>query len=405
MSEFTKNSNRFIFFGCWNSLNKKSNLENTMSTLTNYLKENPEIPFVVVGGDNFYPDKSKKKEQKEEKKDKEEKKEKKEKKDKEKDEKKEDICTKIINLDNLTDGFNLLPKNISILMLLGNHDLETNVENEQKFCIQNNENPNPIVEPPNTCTILQHEKHLVSLNNNITLGMNVVHRINNTLYLTIDTSMYDTKESESYIPCYQRHYEETIDLTNRKEYINQFREDQNRWIVDNIDKYVSDSRIGIKNIIIMGHHPITGHKVKDDKCILTKLEQPFVEMWQSVLDIVDPDIRLHYLCADIHNYQHSIIHFTTHLTKPIHQYIVGTGGTELDSKDHLNCPNIMKDDALVYGVIEQRIKNGFLDCDCSGERPTFIFIETINPMKAEGNKTKKHKKNRKKPSRKLNPRS
>jgi len=57
MSEFTKNPDRFIFFGCWNSLNKKSNLENTMSTLNSYLKENPEIPFVVVGGDNFYPDK------------------------------------------------------------------------------------------------------------------------------------------------------------------------------------------------------------------------------------------------------------------------------------------------------------------------------------------------------------
>ena len=214
--------------------------------------------------------------------------------------------------------------------------------------------------------------------------------------------MYDTTESELYIPCYQRQYEETIDLTKRKEYINQFREDQNRWIINNINKHMVNTRFGIKNIIIMGHHPITGYKVKDDKCILTKLEQPFVEMWQSVLDIISPDIRIHYLCADIHNYQHSIIHFTTDLTKPIHQYIVGTGGTELDSKDHLNCPNIMKDDTLVYGIIEQRLQNGFLDCDCSGERPIFTFIPTINPMKAEGRKqkTKKNKKRRKTPSRK-----
>jgi hypothetical protein len=233
------------------------------------------------------------------------------------------------------------------------------------------------------------------MHKNITFGMNVVHRMNNALYLTIDTSMYDTTESELYIPCYQRQYEETMDLTNRIEYINQFRKDQNRWIIDNINKHMLNSRLGIKNIIIMGHHPITGYKVKDDKCILTKLEQPFVEMWQSVLDIVDPDIRLHYLCADIHNYQHSIIHFTTHLTKPIHQYIVGTGGTELDSKVHLNCPNIMKDDTLVYGIIEQRLQNGFLDCDCSGERPRFEFIQT-DPMKAKGGKTKKNPRTKRK---------
>jgi len=157
----------------------------------------------------------------------------------------------------------------------------------------------------------------------------------------------------------------------------------------------------------MGHHPITGHKVKDDKCILTKLEKPFIDMWKSVLDIiVDPDIRLHYLCADIHNYQHSIIHLATHLNKPIHQYIVGTGGTDLDSKEHLNCPNVMKDDTIVYGLIEQRIENGFLDCDCSGERPIFTFIPTIN-TKGEGRnqpKTKKQKKNKKLRSRKLKPR-
>ena len=71
------NSNKFVFFGCWNNVNENSNLKNTMSTLTNYLTSNPEIPFVVVGGDNFYPDKSKKKEQKQNKENNEEKKEKK----------------------------------------------------------------------------------------------------------------------------------------------------------------------------------------------------------------------------------------------------------------------------------------------------------------------------------------
>ena len=395
--------NRFVFFGCWNSLNKNTNLENTMTTLKTHLKENSEISFVVVGGDNFYPDKSKKKEEK--KKDDAEKKEKKEKKDT--DAEKKDKCTKIINLNNLTNGFNLLPQEIPIYMLLGNHDLETNAVNEKKICIYNGED-DPIVEPPNTCTILQHEKHLVSNLNNITLGTNFARHMSNTLLLMIDTSMYDTKESESYIPCYQRHRNQSFNQPSTDTYIQELRIFQNAWILNEVN---ISKKNRIQNIIIMGHHPITGHKVKDNMCILTKLEQPFVEMWQSVLDIiVDPDIRLHYLCADIHNYQHSIIHFTTHLTKPIHQYIVGTGGTELDANKHSDCPKSIQsgNTIITYNLQDFNNENhGFLDCDCSGERPVFRFIPTINPMKAEGKnqrKTKKNKKRRKaltqKPTRK-----
>jgi hypothetical protein len=386
------NSNKFVFFGCWNNVNENSNLKNTMSTLTNYLTSNPEIPFVVVGGDNFYPDKSKKKEQKQNKENNEEKKEKKEKKDKKKDEKKDkDICTKIINLDKLTSGFNLLPKDIPIYMLLGNHDLETNVGNEQKFCIQDvNPEVEPEVEEPNSCTILQHEKELVK-NSNITLGTNFATVLNNTLLLMIDTSIYDTAESELYVPCYNNFYNKTVN-------IEELRSEQNAWIARTIVEHVDN---GMQNIIVMGHHPITGYKVKKDECILTELQEPFIDMWKNILNLIPPRINnISYLCADIHNYQESVIIFNSHLKKPIHQYIVGTGGTELDAKKHINCAERIfsktSNDIITYTLKTQlNAEHGFLDCDCSGKMmPTFTFIPTDN-QKAEG---KKKRKTRKKPN-------
>lgn len=397
MSALTANPSRFIFFGCWNNMNDKSNLKNTMATLDEYLKENPRINLVVVGGDNFYPDKSKKKEQKD--KDKKDKGDIKPKKVKEEG-KEEKKCTKIINLDKLSNGFNLLPKKIPILMLLGNHDLDTNAINEEKFCIVNGENTIP--EPPNQCAILQHEKYLVNLplHRNITFGTNFVSRSNNTLLLMIDTSMYDSIESESYIECYKKHRNQSSDQTSTDTYIQELRIIQNAWILNEIK---IGKQSGINNIIIMGHHPITGYKVKDDMCILTKLEQPFVDMWMGVLDIIDPTIHIHYLCADIHNNQESIIIFDSYSNKPINQHIVGTGGTELDAKEHINCPsNISSENNTISYILKSFVNahHGFLDCDCSGERPTFTFVPTINQMKtAEGKKkrnTKKYKNTRSK---------
>lgn len=368
------NPNRFVFFGCWNNVNENSNLENTMTTLNSYLKENPEIPFVVIGGDNFYPDKSKKKEEKKDKKDKDKKDEKKEK------------CTKIINPNKLTYGFNLLPKDIPIYMLLGNHDLETNTQGEEKFCIQNDEE-DPIPEVPNECTILNHEKQWVSNKNNITLGTNFVRVLNNTLLLMIDTSMYDTEESKLYVPCYNNFYNKNVN-------IEELRSDQHAWIAQTIEEHVDN---GMQNIIVMGHHPITGYKVKKDKCILTELQDPFIDMWKNVLNLIPSRINISYLCADIHNYQESVIIFNSHLKKPIHQYIVGTGGTELDAKEHINCPertfSKTSGDIITYVLKTQLNANhGFLDCDCSKENPIFTFIPTVNSLARGINKRKTKKK-------------
>ena len=51
----------FIHFGCWNNLNKKGNLKPVMDKLQSRLN-NPDLPqidFISVAGDNYYPDKLK----------------------------------------------------------------------------------------------------------------------------------------------------------------------------------------------------------------------------------------------------------------------------------------------------------------------------------------------------------
>jgi hypothetical protein len=160
--------------------------------------------------------------------------------------------------------------------------------------------------------------------------------------------------------------------------IEYLRNAQNIWIQTNIKNALNN---GINNIIIMGHHPITGYKVKNNKCILTKLEQPFLNMWKSVLNLIPSRININYLCADIHNYQESIVVFNSHLKKPIHQYIVGTGGTELDANEHINCPERIfssnSNDVITYTLkTHLNLVHGFLDCNCSGKIPIFTFIHT-----------------------------
>ena len=50
----------FIHFGCWNNLNKKGNLKPVMDKLQSRLN-NPDLPqidFISVAGDNYYPKKT-----------------------------------------------------------------------------------------------------------------------------------------------------------------------------------------------------------------------------------------------------------------------------------------------------------------------------------------------------------
>ena len=125
---------KFIHFGCWNKdlcvfLNKvnneynhlvqteisaenartinktHSNMSYVLQSLRNNINKNQEksIKFIIIAGDNYYPDKVKiKKGTKSN----------------------NNLKLKSIIVKNLLSGFDCLPKNIETFILLGNHDIE-----------------------------------------------------------------------------------------------------------------------------------------------------------------------------------------------------------------------------------------------------------------------------------------
>ena len=55
----SKSNNRFIHFGCWNNLNNdKACLDKVINTLE---KNISDVDFIIVAGDNYYPEKKKEK--------------------------------------------------------------------------------------------------------------------------------------------------------------------------------------------------------------------------------------------------------------------------------------------------------------------------------------------------------
>src|SRR5690606_31477315 len=108
---------------------------------------------------------------------------------------------KKMNYQELLSGFDCLPKNIESNIILGNHDLETDVYsgNEEK---------------PNKCNIINSEINISNKNDNINLKLFNFKRIGNaTLILMIDSTMYDPK-SNLFLPCYKKILKNTLYDTN-----------------------------------------------------------------------------------------------------------------------------------------------------------------------------------------------
>jgi hypothetical protein len=157
--------------------------------------------------------------------------------------------------------------------------------------------------------------------------------------------MYDEDDTAMYLECYKK-------LDKNIENIKSLRESQKTKILDAIDKYQD-----AENIVLIGHHPITGYKLKEEKKekkkddsktksvsslkVKDKNEKPekksgvyliqpfpeFVNLWKTIIE-TSTNKNLYYLCADLHLYQPGTV--TINDTK-IAQYIVGTGGAKLDA--------------------------------------------------------------------------
>ena len=357
----------FIHFGCWNNLNIKEKegkikeigcLKKVMKLLEANLSG---VDFIVIAGDNYYPKKEKTI---------------------------EGVKKKLIIPNKLAEGFNLLPKEKPIVMILGNHDLETNLNPEKpKLFIE--ENP----EESRSCSILELEK--------LSKGSNIEYKFfkdqmmdNGTLVIMIDTDVYSI-DAYKFLPCYN------IFLSENFESIEEVKEYQYNLIFQKINQY---NAIGsIKNLIIIGHQPITGIKYKDG------VKQPplndipyFKPVLLEIYNLLGSEINYFYLCADLHLYQEGLITLKNEEEQKemkIKQFTVGTGGTELDDAVPENINFVFSSETIDYKMISSKQECGILKCEVDGLEPKFEFISI--EQKGGKKRTKKRERKKRKRSRKI----
>ena len=354
---------KFVHFGCWNNLNKKSCLESVMTTLNEYLHNNV-VEFLIVAGDNYYPHK---------------------------DEQRIDgvkVKTKIIYTELLLRGFHLLP-NIPIYMILGNHDLETTKKKKNLFI-------NDVGTPEEgDCFIAKQELHSYSMKPNIDFNLFKHIKVNdNTLCLMIDTSMYTT-DINDYLKCYN------VFLNSKGigpfETGNALMEYQIHQIVSAI----TDNIDGLKYIIISGHHPIIGVKYDEGKQLEILNDIPFFKEVLQIINGIAKNVKYYYLCADLHLYQKGTINLKFNDAEDvmtINQYIVGTGGTKLDDELPANLMNNTyhnDDETIDYLLEDCKRECGFLECILTNDGdtdPAFIFIPANDKMGGKKLTRRKYKK-------------
>jgi hypothetical protein len=185
----------------------------------------------------------------------------------------------------------------------------------------------------------------------------------------IDTSIYEnTKDSNKYLPCYQKFAElnsVALPIANA-ETIDSLRAYQLTKIQEAIETNT------FSNIIMAGHHPIQQLKLKKEADKIFTDIADFKVVLQEIYRLTSTS-KFYYLCSDLHLYQEGTIHLPVDAgtgIMDIKQYIVGTGGTELDP---MPLGNIGND---IYDGITTINECGFLACDVTDSEPRFTFITT-----------------------------
>ena len=84
---------------------------------------------------------------------------------------------------------------------------------------------------------------------------------------------------------------------------------------------------------------------------------------------------IYYLCADSHFYEESIINIknTGKNNILINQYIVGTGGAELDEIDPTKTCKQEEKDLFTYNILYVKKAYGFLLCDYDYDKMKWLF--------------------------------
>ena len=385
----------FYFFGCWNqgfcNLNDGNSsplsqlIINLKEKLSDLYKRGVKVPLLIVAGDNYYPFKIKAKEggaslsegssvtpETLKKKGK-------EKKDKSKD-------YKIFNEAFLDSGMacilSLVDYFQKIYMLMGNHDLQY----EKKLYLYD-ESKNGKGEKADRCEIISTQMK-PSYRDHFNYDHNhYLDPDHPTLILFVNSSMY-TDASKELFECMKIYRPEIYGRADTIRDIIDIDEQSINNVLDGIEDKES-----IKNILICGHEPIVSLKIKKDKPINLELKDGLPETAEEekyrginfFYQIYSqfPSAEKFYLCADVHNYQEGIIEFNDSGKTTVTQYVVGTGGTELDMYNYDNFflnENIDFSTDLIdfsFRLKTYQLEFGYLNCRKEGEGLTFEFNPVI----------------------------
>ncbi len=334
---------KFISFGCWNKGICNKNRSNGMSLVLNDIKDKIEIyenNIIFLLGDNYYPDKVNK--------------------------------MKYFNEEQFISGFECMNEiNLKKDIIWGNHEINDLYKFEENTVkcysigkILETININPMYEYFTDVSFILED---------------------NTLILKLDTTIYeDLKDVE--IQCYFNMFPTVTRTDDKNTNINNIRKHQ----YDKMVEYISSNFENFDKLIIMGHHPLCYSKTKivDENIEIRKGYSLLINELIKLERIIKlSDKKITYICADVHFFEYSTIKIGNVI---INQYIVGTGGADLDNPlsnsfydgivlkvdDGENEEKIISD--YTYTVYDQKKEFGYLVYDNN-----FNFISVGLPNENE----------------------
>ena len=92
---------------------------------------------------------------------------------------------------------------------------------------------------------------------------------------------------------------------------------------------------------------------------------------KAAVDTKNKGTRYHYLCADLHLYQEGVV---TIDVMEINQYIVGTGGAELDDEIPDDWTKHHEKNGVTYDMKKNQRNFGYLECEYKSSKWNFKFV-------------------------------
>lgn len=378
---------RLVHFGCWGDYKYIDGINKNLEHI-NQLEITPDI--LSVAGDNYYSKKTK--------------------------ETYRDKKIRKFNEGEFDALFNTLGKLTHKIpnkyLLLGNHefDIFDKYREESSFLLRNQ------FEFCEVHKFIPYNSLKYELVNDPVIGKP------HTLIIMIDSNLFSGELEEVDLETYKRlniynsgEISKELSKENKDLTLEDLKQMQEKQIRDLLDTYQ------VNDIIMIGHHPIKGCKVKGKgehkESYAPELHNMITRLGNKFINCMNGNNKFYYLCADVHCYQQVDLTLDIGDGKNlfIEQHIVGTGGADFDVcpfiydeplSENGNEYKLSKKACKNYSNISSKVItsyskiNGYLLCDYKNGNWNFEFVKTFITPKEKNESNKKNKKKNKKKTKK-----